>query len=627
VSFFAELKRRNVIRVGGLYIVTGWLLIQVDETLLPAFGAPDWVLRVLVILIAIGFVPALMFSWVFELTPEGLKRDAADGQNPETRAAGQRRLDIATMLVAGLAIALLLGDRLWPQKVAPAPSVQQDVAAAVAPSEAQGGRGADAAGAGSEVIDESSIAVLPFVNMSADKDNEYFSDGISEELLNVLVKVEGLSVASRTSSFAYKGREQSAASIGEELKVAHVLEGSVRKSGSRVRITAQLIDASSDRHLWSETYDRELTDIFAIQDEIAKAIVAALRETLGDRISAPTVAVTADTDNLDAYQLYLKARELFFARKQLDESVRLFEQVVMLDPEFARGWEGLAAASAVIVDWVGSYPTIDRDALLLRAEEAAGRALTLDPNLSMPWATRSLVAGYVRPVDYAKQIELIDRAIVADARNATAFLWRGIYWVALGFMERALADFNQCLEIDPAYGNCQRWKAVVILFKGQTDDAIALYQEGMAKGFNDNRGNSFVEPLIRRGDRFAAILLMREIGWPVEAQQVVMASVGDGLPSPSVRALADRYPDVARRQWHWGLLLRDYALAAETDKVGTTYIEHWDPAYEGLRATPAFKRMLEHANVPAYWRAKGFPPQCRALGDDDFECDQPAPSR
>jgi adenylate cyclase len=205
----------------------------------------------------------------------------------------------------------------------------------------------------------SSIAVLPFVNMSAGtRQNEYFADGISEELLNVLVKVEGLGVASRTSSFAYKGRELSAAVIAQRAEGRHILEGSVRKAGNRVRITAQLIDAGSDRHLWSETYDRELTDIFAIQDEIAKAIVAALRGTLGEPAGSDDVVVRADTDNLDAYQTYLKARELFLTRTRLDESVRLFEQVVALDPEFARGWEGLAAVASVIISTWRPTPPI-----------------------------------------------------------------------------------------------------------------------------------------------------------------------------------------------------------------------------------------------------------------------------
>jgi TolB-like protein len=629
LNLLAELRRRNVIRMAGLYLVGAWLLIQIAETLLPIFNTPEWVLQALVVLLSLGLLPALVFSWIYELTPDGLKCDVGATTEPSMAATTGKRMD--RLILAGLAAVILVvaADRLWPRAELGSEStfaseaefsgsdssatVDSDPKPDTAATEPQGAR-----------VEPGSIAVLPFVNMSAEAENEYFSDGISEELLNVLVKVEGLSVASRTSSFAYKGREMSAASIGAELKVAHVLEGSVRKAGKRVRITAQLIDADSDRHLWSETYDRELDDIFAIQDEIAKAIVAALRETLGDTLAKAPVSVKADTDNVDAYQLYLQARELFFARHQLDESVHLFEQVVALDPEFARGWEGLAAAAAVIVDWKQSYPSIDESALKARALAAADRALALDPSLSMPWAARSLVVSDgVRPVDFATAIDLLDRAIAADARNATARLWRGILWVGLGFIDRAVDDFEACLAVDPAYSNCKRWKAIGLLFQGRTDAALDLYQQGVIEGFNDNRGNSFVEPLLRRGELFAAVLLMREIGWPREIQEAVIDTVVERNPPDDVAALLSRYPEVLRRKHHLGLVLRDYSVAAEDDEWTSSSIEHWDPAYEGLRTDPAFKHLLQQIGVPAYWRAHGFPPQCRPVGEGDFVCDEP----
>ena len=630
MKLFAELRRRNVIRMAGLYLVGAWLLVQVAETLLPIFHTPEWVLQSMVVLLALGFVPALVFSWLYELTPDGLKRDAEVTTAQSNAAQTGQRMD--RMIFIGLValIAVVAADRFWPRQAdvagptaasgAPVPAGSAGDLGAATARAAPGGPGASPA----SIPDPGSIAVLPFVNMSADRDNEYFSDGISEELLNVLVKIDGLSVASRTSSFAYKGRELSAATIGSELRVAHVLEGSVRKSGNRVRITAQLIDAGSDRHLWSETFDRELTDIFAIQDEIARAIVTALRGTLGERAPAAAAAVAAavhaDTDNLDAYQRYLKARELFITRTQLDESVRLFEQSVALDPAFARGWEGLAAASAVIVDWIATYPAIDREALLDRAEAASARALELDPTLSLPWAARALLEGYAPAPDYGKVIDHLGRAIAADPRNATAFLWRGINWITLGFLERALADFEHCLEIDPAYANCLRWKSLVLLFGGRADEALVLYEQGLARGFNDNRANSFIEPLVRRGNRFAAILLMRELGWPVEIQQ---AAVAAGEAPPDVAALLQRHPEARIWQYQLGLLLRDYPLAAAYETPSVSLVEHWDIAYEGLAASPAFKRILARLNVPTYWRQHEFPPRCRALGESDFECDQP----
>ncbi len=392
-------------------------------------------------------------------------------------------------------------------------------------------------------------------------------------------------------------------------------------------ISPGVIDTRSDRHLWSETFDRELDDIFAIQDEIAKAIVGALRETLGERVSAAPVTVQADTDNLDAYQLYLKARELFITRRKMDESVQLFERAVELDPEFARGWEGLAAVCAVIIDWVTTYPDLDRDALRERAHFAAERALAIDPTLSMPWAARALLAGYARPADYTLVIDQFERAIAADPRNATAYLWRGINWLTLGFLERALEDFDRCLALDPAYDNCLRWKALALLFQGDTGTGLALYQQSMARGFNPNRGNSFVEPLIRHNNTFAAILLMRELAWPVEIQQAVLATIADDRTTPDIAVRIRHYPESRRSEYELSLLLRDYEQAAQSFSSNASHVEHWDVVYKGLRATPAFKKILEGFNVPAFWRERGFPPQCRPLGDDDYVCDEAKPIR
>ena len=264
MTLIAELKRRNVIRMAGLYLVGAWLLTQVAGTVLPMFGAPAWLPRTVVILLALGFVPALVFSWVFEMTPEGIKRDA--DVSPEKSFASHTAQRMNRLIVATLVLAVIYFcvDKfvLAPRRDAVLVASTTQVAEAQATTKA------------SQKARDNSIAVLPFVNMSADAGNQYFSDGISEELLNVLVRVDGLSVASRTSSFAYRDKSISSLAIARELGVDHLLEGSVRKSGNKVRITAQLIDAVHDRHLWSETYDRELTDIFAIQEEIANAIAS-----------------------------------------------------------------------------------------------------------------------------------------------------------------------------------------------------------------------------------------------------------------------------------------------------------------------------------------------------------------
>ncbi|MEO6104258.1 MAG: hypothetical protein ABIP44_11555, partial [Pseudoxanthomonas sp.] len=456
---------------------------------------------------------------------------------------------------------------------------------------------------------QKSIAVLPFVNMSSDAGNQFFSDGISEELLNVLVKVPGLGVASRTSSFAYKGKEMGAAAIARELKVSYILEGSVRKSGDKVRITAQLIDAVHDRHLWSETYDRQLTDIFAIQDEIANAIVAALRGSLTTAKPAPVVSVRADTENMQAYELYLKARENFIARRDLSATAGMFQRVVQLDPKFARGWEGLAAVSAVAPSWGET----DRDYTTLAAQ-ASERALALDPSLSMPWAVRAQIRQNRWPIDFSAQHADYDKAIAADPRNATALLWRGISWTNLGFFDRALADLDRAVALEPNYLNAIRHKALALLLAGREDEAFALYDSGIAKGFVSSRTENFIAPMLAHGRRTEALLLMGVSTMAPDLRDALVSTL-DHLQTPyaNARALVARHaadPEIdpalgTLSVSHLYLWLGDYDDVGTSDDRITTTMVAWDRYPAGFRNSPGMKLKLESMGVPAYWRAKG----------------------
>ena len=609
-NFFAELKRRNVIRMAGLYLVGAWLLVQVAGTVLPMFGAPDWLPRSIVILLAIGFIPAIVFSWAFELTPSGLKRDEdvtpAESIAPQT-AQRMNRLIIAVMV---LALAYFCFDKivLTPRREAALVAATEKSFAARPSAE----------------TNAKSIAVLPFVDMSQGKDQQYFSDGVSEELLNALVRVEGLRVISRTSSFAYKGSELGTAAIASALKVGYLVEGSVRKSGDRVRITAQLIDATHDRHLFSETYDRDLSDIFAIQAEIANAVVAALRGTLGTAPPESAVKVRADTQNLQAYDLYLKGRELFIARADLKESIRLFEQAVELDPNFARGWEGLAGVAAVAHSW--GIRGQDFNALTTNAAE---RALKLDETLSLPWAALGYLEQYFKqPADWEKSLALMDRAIAADPKNTTAYLWRSIIWVNLGFFQRAIADQDRALAIDPAYQNCVRWKAQTLLFAGDTKQALALFEQGVAKGFGVNRADSFAPVFMQQGDRLAALLLLDRLGPPAELRDILITALTNAGPaSPEAVAVVDRYQpktadDFAIRMGKTKsyLWLGAYDKVATAEDNTTNIVVAWDRFPASFRNAAGFKRTLERLGVVVYWRKHGFPPQCHAVGEVDFEC-------
>jgi adenylate cyclase len=600
ISLLTELKRRKVFRVAVVYAATGFVVLQVADIMLPSLGVPAWALSLIVVLLILGFPVALVLAWALELTPDGVRvtpaPSAGDHDQPPPSLLGKRTLAVAGALVV-LGVGLGAGWFLRPMSPSAPPPAAHTADAATARS----------------------IAVLPFVNMSDDAANEFFADGISEELLNVLVRVDGIGVASRTSSFAYKGRELGAAAIASELGVNHILEGSVRKAGNQVRITAQLIDAVNDRHLWSETYDRELTDIFEIQDEIANAIVAALRGTLGtDRVER-VVTVRADTDNLDAYEAYLKARELFLARSELPESVRLYEHAVALDPNFARGWEGLAEVASVIEDWAFLDPTIREREYLDLALQAADRALALDSSLSVPWAARAGATMRTLPADFAQGLEWLDRAIAADRNNTSAYLFRSVVWVNLGFFDRALADQDRCLAIDPAYQNCLRWKALTLLFAGDTDTALELFEQGVASGFVENRADNFIGPLLERGNRLAALLLAPGT---VEMKQAIIAARSSGVSPPDALAIVERAVPDPRFHSHFLMLLGAYDLAAEAESLQFTAVLFWDPAHAGMRGTPAFKRIVEQIGIPAYWREHGYPPQCRPVGRTDFECDR-----
>ena len=598
MSFFEELKRRKVFKVGAAYLVVAWLVVQMASIGFPTFDAPPWALRVFILVVFLGFPIALVFAWAFDLTPEGLK--------PELAARGNKRF---LLFAAGL-VALAF---LWYFKGQPSYRDGDEAVAKTATAPATASPAAPT---------KKSIAVLPFVNMSSDAGNEYFADGISEELLNVLVRVPDLGVASRTSSFAYKGKQgMGAAQIARDLKVTHILEGSVRTAGDQVRITAQLIDANQDRHVWSETSDRKLDDIFAVQDEIANAIVAAMRGSLSGAKATPAVKVRADTENMQAYELYLKGREYFIARRDLDKAAGMLERAVEMDPKFARAWEGLAAVASVAPSW--NYSDRDYESI---ARKAADRALELDPTLSMPWAVKAQNTQFDWPIDFAGSVASFDRAIKADPRNATAWLWRGILWTRLGYFDRALADTRQAMTLEPKYLNASRHHALALVLAGKEAEGIALFNQDVEKGFLFSRTENFVGPLLARGERVEAMLLMSAEYMSPEMREGVLQMLEHGQPAANARALVDALePDSQLLQQlnrtTLLLWLGDFDAAAESDDIVSSAIVAWDRYPPSWRNSPGMKRKLERMGAVAYWRAKGFPPQCRAVGAKDFTCD------
>ncbi len=343
--------------------MTAWLIIQVAETLFPVFGLSNEPIRIVVIVLAIGLMPVLFFAWAFELTPEGLKREQDVDRGQSITPHTGKKLDRWVIVLLAFALAYFAFDKfvLDPARDAELVDSTTQLAEQAVLSRTP----------------ENSIAVLPFVNMSADPDQEFFSDGISEEILNALAQVQAFKVAGRTSSFAFKGRNEDLRIIGAALNVAHVLEGSVRKSGNQLRITAQLIKVDDGYHLWSETFNRELTDVFAIQDEISVAIVARLKSELLEEGRGVTDAVRTKSE---VYELYLQAKQLIYERNQsaLETAGELLDRAIILDPEYAPAHAQRGITWLLLSE--KSYGDIPFKYAQAQAKIQLDKALTLNPN-------------------------------------------------------------------------------------------------------------------------------------------------------------------------------------------------------------------------------------------------------
>ena len=610
MNFLSELKRRNVFRIAGLYLVGAWLITQVAGTVLPMFGAPDWVPRTIVIVLAIGFIPALAFAWVFEFTPDGIKRDedVAPGQSiaPQT-AQRMNRLILALLLVAltyfGFDKFVLAPKRELALVASTAQAVKADALAEKAGSDGR-----------------ASIAVLPFVNMSTDADNGFFADGISEELLNVLAGVKGLKVASRTSAFSFKGKSESIPEIARQLGVDNVLEGSVRKQGKRVRITAQLIQAGTDVHLWSGTYDRDLDDIFKVQEEIAQAITTELQGILGKQ----QIAVVASTRDLDAYQSFLSGRARFNQREGLLTAIDELSSAVQRDPKFAEAWIYLAATWRTLPGYSG--PEIDLAKSGAASKAALAHAAVLAPNHPMVLALKAQQLD--DSGDLVGALELLGRAAQSSTQDSNPMLWYGSELLRCGYVKEALARLERAQAMDPLAGVNNGYLAIAYLSDGQYQKAETVARKASEQSWPIAM-DLVIYDLAARGERDRALALWDEF-------------VSAKIPAPFAKAGA------ARRE-----LLRDPHQAAalalllkEGDLIGSEFSlaigrydqlfagaeqeqekepaerasqwwlrSAWLPSSRGLRESPRFWAIADGLGMTRLWEARGYPPGCRRAGE------------
>jgi len=495
-SLFAELRRRNVFKAAAAYLALGWVVVQITATLVPALNLPSSLVPIVTWIGVIGFPFVIMFSWVYELTPEGLKRESEVDRSASITHITSRRLEYIIISLLVLAIGLFAFDRFVSHRVEHAVAWREAQTTTV-PSAST-----SSAASASPAASDNSIAVLPFVNMSDDKANEFFSDGISEELLNLLAKIPQLQVTARTSSFAFKGKETGIPEIARTLHVAHVLEGSVRKAGNSVRITAQLIRAGTDTHLWSQTYDRKLDDIFAIQDEIAADVVKQLKVTLLG--AAPKVRTT----DPEAYALYLQAVQLGrqLTPEAFKQSDALFRKALAIDPRYAPCWtalaenlyheagqglvsnkEGLhqareAATKAVAIDpdyapaharlgWVAMAGDSD----LVGAVEHFKRALALDPSDLDVLRSSAVLLQSLGRLDEALALE--EAVVRHDPVNLSALFNLGYYQRLAGRLDASIASIRTVLSLAPGRGGAHAQLGNALLLKGDAQGALAEIEQ------------------------------------------------------------------------------------------------------------------------------------------------------
>jgi TolB-like protein/lipoprotein NlpI len=451
MSLFAELKRRNVIRVASGYVVLTWLIIQVIETIFPAFGLGDTEIRLAITILAIGFIPTLVFSWVFELTPTGLTKEVnVEREGSIVRFTG-KKLDRIIMVLLALGLGYFAFDKfvLDPRRDAELveATAQQTRSDALVNS-----------------AEDRSIAVLPFINMSDDAGNEYFSDGLSEELLNLLTKIPGLKVASRSSAFSYKGKDFKISDVGRELNVAHVLEGSVRKAGDQIRITAQLIKVEDGYHMWSESWDRSLDNIFAIQDEIAAAVAEQLAITLFGNV--PQVEKTDPV----AYALFLQARHFsnLLTPEGWEQSNALFKQALAIAPDYAAAWAGL---SRNYINLAG-YNLLPPEEGYRLAREAANQAIVINPETATAYAALGWIAMY-HDTDLKASARHFKRALELDPNNLSTIRNAATFCYGLGRLDDAIALDEFSVARDPVNPTGFFNLAQHYTLAGRFDDAIA----------------------------------------------------------------------------------------------------------------------------------------------------------
>ncbi len=617
MNLLAELKRRNVIRVGVAWLALSWLLVAMSALLFPALGLPIFAVRWMIYGLAAAWIPAMLLAWRYELTPQGIRVDQGPGgHNPQNAITGQR-LDQMTVVVilAALSLALIRQfiDAHGP-KADPMPTAPITVTAPAPPTAPPRPPGP---------VDPHSIALLPFTNMSPDPSDAYFADGLTEELINVLARIPGLKVTSRSSSFVFRDREIDMREIAARLGVAHLVEGAVRRQGDGVRITVQLIDAANEVHLWAGTYDRQLVDIFRVQEEISQSIADALAGSLGVR----KVEVAPATSDFQAYELYLRGRQLFAQRgANLPAARELLERAVASDADFADAWAALAGTWYV---WRSYSPEPAGASTLERAADAAAHALALDPQHPGALAVSARLAA--DRGERLREAELIRTALALEPNNANTWLWQGLGRFEVGHIKEAHASFVQAQRLDPLSGLHLGWLGISTALHGDRATAQALLKQAHALGWRGPASRAlFLLALDEGGDATQPYLdwLHDDDGLP-PAQRDLARALAPALGDDQQRVQAQQVlidaaaesPDL-----RWVTLLQIFgatdaavqmSLAADAAGLQSLILTLWYPQFRSFRQHPDFLAFAERQGLLAYWLEHGLPDGCVLAADPD----------
>lgn len=597
VQLIEDLKQRKIVQWALAYLAGAWVLLQVLDMASDSYQLSGLVMRLAFTLAIIGFPVTLVLAWYH-------------GERGAQKISGVELLILALLFAIGGGLLWRTGNSASEAAGAPAVSV-------IAPA----------------AVPDKSIAVLPFVNMSADKDNEYFSDGISEEILNALVKVADLKVAGRTSSFYFKGKNESLITIGEKLGVANVLEGSVRKQGDKVRITAQLIRTKDGFHLWSETYDGDLKDIFALQEKIAQTITGKLQVILQG--NQKTGLVKAGTSNTEAYSLYLQATAIFNRRDgaRFAAAIDMLKKAIELDPKYARAHSRLAALHTVNANYASGSAFSNA---LPQIELHARRATELDQTLAEPYAALSTAYGARRR--FLESDQASSRALQLDPDDVTANFWHATQLIETGYMREGTAALDRTLALDPLLPNALLWRARMYVFDGDLDNAERLLRLAAEVG-HVFVGIGQTRLDIARGNKAAAIHSMTQglagyftSGFPPDAAALFSKAIyGDAEAKKKTLTMIDAYldskpayvagvvPYVLIRSGNVGMGLK-LAQDKPTTNDAMVMSEMFRKNSE-VKGAPEFPEFARRSGLAALWDAKGPPDYCRKNDSGDYVCE------